>query len=92
MHVTVKLHLPKKLTGIEEDELKVELPGGISLKDLYRLLGVRYPGLAKHFLSSLEKKNSMVPLLALINRKASDLSRTLEAGDDVEVFLMAAGG
>lgn len=92
MHVTVKVHLPKRLTGIGEDGLKVELPGGSSLEDLYRLLGARYPVFAKHFLSSLEKKNAMAPLLALINKKASGLSRTLQEEDTVEVFLMAAGG
>jgi molybdopterin converting factor small subunit len=91
MQATVKVHLPEKLTGIREDRLKVELPDGSLLEDVYRLLGARYPIFAKRFLSQ-PAKNAMVPLFAMINKKGSGLSRELREGDSVEIFLMAAGG
>jgi hypothetical protein len=33
MHVTVKVHLPERLTVIGEDRLKVELPDGSLLEE-----------------------------------------------------------
>ncbi|MBN2324148.1 MAG: MoaD/ThiS family protein [Spirochaetes bacterium] len=91
MNVTVKVHLPKRMTGIGEEALKVQIPDGSSLEDLYRLLGARYPLFAKQFLS-LSAKNQKVPLFALINKKGSGLSGELREEDTVEVFLMAVGG
>jgi hypothetical protein len=91
MHVTVKVHLPERLTGIGKDRLKVELPDGSLLEDVCRLLGARYPIFAKRFLSQLTK-NAKAPLFVLINKDSSGPFWKLQEEDSVEVFLMAAGG
>jgi molybdopterin converting factor small subunit len=92
MDVTVKFHLSARLTGTEEDELTIVLQEGVSIDELYRLLGRRYPVFAENFLSARERKNRKIPLLAVVNRKSISLNQKIKHGDYVDIFLIAAGG
>ena len=92
MQVTVKVHLPTRLTGIEEKLVKMELGGETSLKELFQLLGERYPTFEEKLLSPYRGKNRIAPLPAMINKRSCSMDQKIRHGDAVELFLIAAGG
>ena len=96
MKIKVKFHLSSKLTGINEDELNMELEKEISLEEFLNLLGEKYPVFGKNFIYSLGARGDSIkvkiPLLIMINNKYSGLKQTIKQGDVIEIFLFAAGG
>ena len=92
MKVKVRVHLSQRLTGINDSEIGIELGNEISIREFLSLLGERYPVFAKNFLGFFEKRNMIIPLLVLINKKTSSLKHKIRNGDDIDIFLIAAGG
>ena len=92
MKVKVRVHLSQRLTGINDNEIGIELRNEISIREFLSLLGERYPVFAKNFLGFFEKRNMTIPLLVLINKKSSSLEQTIRHGDYIDMFLIAAGG
>ena len=92
MRITVEVHLPSRLTGMEEKLLEMELGRQISLGELFHLLGEKYPTFEEKLLSPYRGKNRIAPLLAMINKRSCGLEQKIRNGDTVELFLIAAGG
>jgi hypothetical protein len=77
---------------MEENLLEMEIGREISMRELYELLGERFPAFEENLLVPYRGNNRIAPLLAMVEGRSCSMDQKIHHGDAVELYLIAAGG